>query len=101
MAEIETSIAERYDGTVPPKFNTALFLLADNLDLLAECRRCLREDGLFCDGKRNPILVSISNLTAALQSSLKSMGCTIHAEGLLKDKPTEDEEENFLENLNK
>lgn len=97
MAEIEDSIIERY-GSVPPKFNAALFLLADNLDLLAECRKSLAEDGLFVDGHRNPLVVSVGNLTASIQASLKSLGCTPYAEGLLKTDEGDDANA-FVDNL--
>lgn len=99
MAEIEDSIIERY-GLVPPKFNAALFLLADNLDLLAECRKSLAEDGLFVDGHRNPLVVSVGNLTASIQASLKSLGCTPYAEGLLKTDEGDDAND-FMDNLTK
>lgn len=99
MSEIETSITERY-GIVPPKFNAALFLLADNLDLLAECRKSLDRDGLFVNGSRNPLVVSVGNLTASIQASLKSLGCTPYAEGLLKTDEG-DEANDFVENLTK
>lgn len=99
MAEIEDSIIERY-GSVPPKFNAALFLLADNLDLLAECRKSLAEDGLFVEGHRNPLVVSVGNLTASIQASLKSLGCTPYAEGLLKTDEGDDVND-FVDNLTK
>lgn len=99
MAEIEASIAERY-GSVPQKFNAALFLLADNLDLLAECRKSLAEDGLFVEGHRNPLVVSVGNLTASVQASLKSLGCTPYAEGLLKTDEGDDAND-FVDNLTK
>jgi len=99
MSEIEDSIVERY-GNVPPKFNAALFLLADNLDLLAECRKSLADDGLFVEGHRNPLVVSVGNLTASIQASLKSLGCTPYAEGLLKTDEGEDTDE-FINNLTK
>jgi hypothetical protein len=99
MAEIEASIIERY-GNVPPKFNAALFLLADNLDLLAECRKSLAEDGLFVEGHRNPLVVSVGNLTASIQASLKSLGCTPYAEGLLKTDEGDDAND-FVDNLTK
>ena len=99
MAEIEDSIIERY-GNVPPKFHAALFLLADNLDLLAECRKSLAEDGLFVEGHRNPLVVSVGNLTASIQASLKSLGCTPYAEGLLKTDEGDDAND-FMDGLTK
>lgn len=101
MCEIEDSIVERY-GTVPPKFNAALFLLADNLDLLAECRATLEREGLYnaVEGKRNPLVVSVGNLTAAISASLKSLGVTPYAEGLLKSDEAEDTED-FINKLTK
>lgn len=99
MLEIESSIVERY-GAVPPKFNAALVLLADNLDLLAMCRKQMATDGLmFDDGRRNPLLVSVTNLTSAINASLKSLGCTPYAEGLLKADNAEAEAEDFVAQL--
>lgn len=99
MCEIEDSIVERY-GSVPPKFNAALFLLADNLDLLAECRKSIQREGLFINGSRNPLVVSVGNLSSAISASLKSLGCTPYAEGLLKSDEAEDTED-FINNLTK
>lgn len=101
MVEIEDSIIERY-GNVPPKFNAALYLLADNLDLLAECRATLKREGLYnaVEGKRNPLVVSVGNLTAAVSASLKSLGVTPYAEGLLKTDEGDDAND-FVDGLTK
>lgn len=99
MSEIEDSIIERY-GSVPPKFNAALFLLADNLDLLAECRKSIQREGLFINGSRNPLVVSVGNLSSAVSASLKSLGCTPYAEGLLKTDEGDDVND-FVDNLTK
>lgn len=87
-------------GKVNPEWEGILILMADNLDLYKECKKSVKENGIYdiSNGKKNPLLTTMKDLQATILKQIQHLGLSPYAVSKIKTE-TEDDTEDFVESL--
>ena len=87
-------------GEVRPEWEVSLQLLADNLELYAECRKSIKENGIFDNNtyKKNPLLTTCKDLQATIMKQIQHFGLSPYAISKIKMEKEDDTDE-FIEGL--
>lgn len=87
-------------GTVKPEWEAVIEMLAYNLDLLKECRKSIKDNGIYdrTTGKKNPLLTTIKDLQATILKQVQHLGLSPYAVGKIKQE-AEDDTEDYIESL--
>lgn len=101
MQQVEGYLVEKY-GQIKPQWEVTLSLMADDLDLLAQCNDAIKKYGIYdpVEGKKNPLIATAKDLNATLLKIAQQLGITPWAESKMKDA-TEDDTADFIDNLTK
>lgn len=99
IKKIQDYLVKQY-GDIQPQWEMTLNLLADNLDLYYDCRKSIKDNGIFDDTsyKKNPLLTTCKDLQATIMKQIQHFGLSPYA--ISKIKQTEDDDsEDFIESL--
>lgn len=98
MKGIEEYLTKRF-GSVQEEWTLSLKLLADNIDLYAQCQAEIKRFGMFdpSTGKKNPLLITLKDLQTQINRLVKELGLSPHAAGMIKS--TSDDDSEVLKNI--
>lgn len=101
MADVERYLTDRF-GSISPEWGITLTMLADNLDLLEQCKADVRNNGIYdpAIGKKNPLLATIKDLQNSIMAQAKHLGITPWAAQNIHADETDDAND-FVDNLTK
>lgn len=99
MSNVESYLTSKY-GSVKDEWDTILFLLAENLDLYIECRKSIRQNGIFdrTTGRKNPLLATTKDLQATILKQVQHLGLSPYSSSKIKQE-TEEDDADFIEML--
>ena len=99
MKQVETYLIEKY-GSIQPQWEMTLKLMADNLDLLQECKESVKVNGIYSSsrGLKNPLISTIKDINATLLKLAQQLGITPWSESKIK-AIDEDSTEDFIDAL--
>lgn len=66
-------------GAVKPEWEIMLDLLSDNLDLLKECKKSIKQNGIYdpTTGKKNPLLSTEKDIQATIIKQIQHLGISL------------------------
>lgn len=101
MIGVREYLSTKY-GEIPPQWETMLALLQDNLELYAQCKKSVEQNGIFdsSDYKKNPLLSTMKDLQATIFKQIQHLGLSPYAESKIRQSG-EDDTEDFIESLTK
>lgn len=99
LEKVNEYLTEKY-GKVNAEWEANIMILADNLDLYKECKKSIKDNGIFDSntGKKNPLLITIKDLQTQIEKQIKNLGLSPYAASRIKSE-VEDDEEDFIESL--
>lgn len=99
MKQVEDYLIQKY-GSIQPQWEMTLRLMADNLDLLDECRESVKKVGIYSDlrGVKNPLISTIKDINATLLKLAQQLGITPWSESKIKGTD-EDSTDDFVNDL--
>lgn len=99
LEKVESYLSKKY-GIVNPEWEGTLFLLADNLELYNECRKLIKQYGIYdpTTGKKNPLLGTTKDLQATILKQIQHLGLSPYAASKINAE-VEDDSEDFIEGL--
>lgn len=99
IKNVQEYLTNKY-GKVNAEWECILVLLADNIDLYKECRKSVKENGIFnCEtGKKNPLLTTMKDIQATITKQIQHLGLSPYALSKIKTE-TDDDTEDFIESL--
>lgn len=99
LASVESFLLAKY-GTVNEEWSAILYLIADNLDLYQECKKSVKQNGLYDSntGKKNPLLTTMKDLQATILKQIQHLGLSPYAISKIKME-VEDDSEDFIDTL--
>lgn len=99
MKQIEKYLQNTY-GSIEPQWEMTLSLIADNLDLLKNCKESVAKNGIYSDirGVKNPLISTIKDCNATLLKLAQQLGITPWSESKIKNTP-EDDTDDFIDKL--
>ena len=99
MKQVENYLIEKY-GTIQEQWELTLKLMADNLDLLQECKDSVKQNGIYSTsrGLKNPLISTIKDINATLLKLAQQLGITPWSESKIK-AIDEDSTEDFIDAL--
>jgi len=99
LEKVNEYLTEKY-GKVNAEWEANIMILADNLDLYKECKKSIKDNGIFdsTTGKKNPLLITIKDLQTQIEKQIKNLGLSPYAASRIKSE-VEDDEEDFIESL--
>lgn len=91
MKAVEKYLAEKY-GYVHAEWHSTLDILADNLDLLAECKASIKAHGIYNaqTGRKNPLIATVKDINATLLKVFQQLGLTPWSDSKIKDGDDKD-----------
>lgn len=101
LQSVESFLINKY-GSISEEWSAILFLLADNLDLYEDCKKSVKENGLYDSntGKKNPLLCTMKDLQATIHKQIQHLGLSPYAISKIKVE-SEDNTDDFIEDLTK
>lgn len=99
MKQVENYLIEKY-GEIKPQWELSLSLMADNLELLQECKDSVKLNGIYSPVRaaKNPLISTIKDINATLLKIAQQLGITPWAESKIKSID-EDNTDNFIDGL--
>ena len=99
LEKVEEYLISKY-GAVNQEWEANLMILADNLDLYKDCKKSIKDNGIFdrTTGKKNPLLITIKDLQTQISNQIKHLGLSPYTASRIKQE-VEDDEEDFIEGL--
>ena len=99
MKSIEAYLVAEY-GEVKKEWETTLYLLADNLDLLDACKDTIESNGLFdsTTWKKNPLISTMKDCQATVLKITQRLGIDPWSKAKI-NMPEEDSTDDFIERL--
>ena len=99
IAAANDALIQKY-GKVNEEWQAVIMLLADNLDLYKQCKRSVKENGIYNaeNGKKNPLLATMKDLQATIMKQVQHLGLSPYAVSKIKIDE-EDDTENYIEDL--
>lgn len=90
LKQIVAYLTEKY-GKVQPQWNATLTTIADNLDLMAECKASIKQYGIYNErtGRKNPLIATVKDLQATNLKCYQQLGLTPWAESKIKSEETD------------
>lgn len=87
-------------GKVNTEWEGILILLADNMDLYKECKKSVKENGIYdvSTGKKNPLLTTMKDLQATILKQIQHLGLSPYSAAKIKLDDSDDTED-FIDNL--
>lgn len=87
-------------GSVKPEWEAIIEMLAYNLDLLKECKKSIKDNGIYdrTTGKKNPLLTTVKDLQATIIKQVQHLGLSPYAVGKIKNE-AEDDTEDYIDSL--
>ena len=78
-------LTEKY-GSVQPQWTATIATIADNLDLMAECKASIKKHGIYNErtGRKNPLIATIKDLQATNLKCFQQLGLTPWSESKIK-----------------
>lgn len=94
MCNVETYLTSKY-GSVKTEWESILFLLAENLDLYIECKKSIKQNGIYdrTTGKKNPLLATTKDLQATIMKQVQHLGISPYSASKIKQDVEEDDED--------
>lgn len=101
LTAIEEYLTKKY-GEVKAEWDSTLFLLAENLDLYSECKKQVKQHGIYdgSTGRKNPLLATMKDLQASIMKQIQHLGISPYSASKIKQE-VEDDDEDFVEALTK
>lgn len=101
LLSVESFLIAKY-GVLKPEWDIILYLIADNLDLYNECKKSVKQNGLFDSntGKKNPLLTTMKDLQATILKQIQHLGLSPYAISKIKMEESDDTDD-FIEDLTK
>lgn len=101
LQSVETFLISKY-GSISNEWSAIIYLLADNLDLYEECKKTVKQHGLYdpASGKKNPLLCTMKDLQATIHKQIQHLGLSPYAISKIKME-SEDDTEDFIGDLTK
>lgn len=99
IEDVREYLADKY-GQVFPQWEGIIFLLQDNLELYLQCRKSIKDEGIFDSNtyKKNPLLSTCKDLQATIIKQIQHLGLSPYALSKIKIGE-EDDTEDFVESL--
>lgn len=99
MKQITDFLISKY-GNIEPQWEMTLNLIADNLDLLQECKESVKQNGIYSSvrGVKNPLISTIKDINATLLKLNQQLGLTPWADSKIKGT-NDDTTDDFIEAL--
>ena len=99
LEKVNEYLVSKY-GKVNDEWEANLMILADNLDLYKDCKKSIKDNGIFDTrtGKKNPLLITIKDLQTQIEKQIKNLGLSPYAASRIKSE-VEDVEDDFIEGL--
>lgn len=96
MKQVEDYLIQKY-GEIQPQWEMTLKLMADNLDLLDDCKESVKLNGIYSSvrGVKNPLISTIKDINATLLKLAQQLGITPWSESKIKGGD-EDNTEDFI-----
>lgn len=87
-------------GELPPQWEAIILLLADNLELYAQCKSSVANNGIFdaTTGRKNPLLSTMKDLQATIIKQVQHLGLSPYALSRLGSND-EDNTDDYIEML--
>lgn len=101
MKKIAAYLSEKY-GEIQPQWEPTITTIADNLDMIADCKKEIKRVGLYNDrtGRKNPLIATIKDLQATNLKCFQQLGVTPWAESKIKQTDgTEAEDAELLKGI--
>lgn len=101
MQTVEAYLIAKY-GAVQSEWESVLFLLAENLDLFIECKKAVKQFGIYdaSTGRKNGLLTTMKDLQATIMKQVQHLGLSPYSASKIK-QDAEDDNEDFIEALTK
>lgn len=101
LSSVEEYLKNKY-GEVKSEWGSILFLLAENLDLYIECKKSVKQNGIYdiATGKKNPLLTTMKDLQATIMKQVQHLGISPYSASKIKQE-IEDDNEDYIESLTK
>lgn len=101
LYSVEEHLKQRY-GEVKSEWDSILFLLAENLDLYIDCKKQIKQHGIYdaSTGKKNPLLTTMKDLQATIMKQVQHLGVSPYSASKIKQE-VEDDNEDYIEALTK
>ena len=99
LLSVESFLISKY-GYISDEWSALIYLLADNLDLYEECKKTVKQYGLYDanTGKKNPLLCTMKDLQATILKQIQHLGLSPFAVSKIKME-TEDDSDDFISDL--
>jgi phage terminase small subunit len=99
LQSVESFLISKY-GTISEEWSALIYLLADNLDLYEECKKSVKQFGLYDanTGKKNPLLCTMKDLQATIHKQIQHLGLSPYAISKIK-MSSEDDTDDFINDL--
>ena len=94
IEDVRKYLADKY-GQVFPQWEAMIFLLQDNLELYLQCRKSIKDEGIFDSNtyKKNPLLSTCKDLQATIIKQIQHLGLSPYSVSKIKigeDDDTDD-----------
>ena len=98
---ISNYLTEKY-GAVKPEWELVISLLMDNIELYKECKKSIKENGLYDveTGKKNPLLITLRDTQVQILKVIQQLGLSPYANSRIKEEAGIDEA-CFMDSLTK
>lgn len=91
MRKVEKYLIDRY-GKIQSQWEITLMLMADNMDLLQECKESVKKNGIYSSvrGVKNPLISTIKDINATLLKLSQQLGITPWSDSKIKNDSGDD-----------
>lgn len=95
---IDKFLIEKY-GAVKPEWELVITLLMDNVELYKECKKSLKENGIYNKdtGAKNPLLITLRDTQVQIIKVIQQLGLSPYANSRIKD--VIDNDDDFINGL--
>lgn len=96
---VETFLNNKYGG-INDEWGALIYLLADNLELYEECKKSVKENGIYdtSTGKKNPLLCTMKDLQATIHKQIQHLGLSPYAISKIRMNESDDTDD-FIDDL--